>query len=176
MGWPIVIWKMQKKVELKNKFICHLSTILSFPLSSLFLERWHHMTHHHNIVDKTSKPQLYFHTSCMRTARLRAWAFAGCLCGKYHNLMSWLKSASAFTQSDQSSLPVWRSSESGATHRALNKHWSDHRCTGKSELAGNVWARSWENLSYAIWEQQRHRSACASTVWSVPLLFPVHIV
>ena len=42
-------------------------------------------------------PFVYFHTSCVRTAkalaRLRrlAWAFAGCLCGKYHNLMRWLK-------------------------------------------------------------------------------------
>ena len=51
-------------------------------------------------------PFVYFHTSCMRTAkplaRLRgcsgetarmrrlAWAFAGRLCDKYHNLMSWL--------------------------------------------------------------------------------------
>ena len=43
-------------------------------------------------------PFVYFHTSCVRTvkalARLRtrrlAWAFAGCQCDKYHNLMSWL--------------------------------------------------------------------------------------
>ena len=41
-------------------------------------------------------PFVYFHTSCVRTAkalaRLRslAWAFAGRLCDKYHNLMSWL--------------------------------------------------------------------------------------
>ena len=37
---------------------------------------------------------VYFHTSCVRTAkalaRLCAWAIAGCLCGKYHKLMSWL--------------------------------------------------------------------------------------
>ena len=41
-------------------------------------------------------PFVYFHTSCVWTAkaleRLRrlAWAFAGCLCDKYHNLMGWL--------------------------------------------------------------------------------------
>ena len=39
---------------------------------------------------------VYFHSSCVRTAkaltRLRrlTWAFAGRLCDKYHNLMSWL--------------------------------------------------------------------------------------
>ena len=45
---------------------------------------------------------VYFHTPCMRTAtgsgetsRMRrlAWAFAGRLCDKYHNLMSWLINA-----------------------------------------------------------------------------------
>ena len=39
-------------------------------------------------------PFVYFHTSCVRTAkalaRLRRWAFPGHLCAKYHNLMSWL--------------------------------------------------------------------------------------
>ena len=45
-------------------------------------------------------PLVYFHTSCLRTekpcsgetARMRrlAWAFAGRLCDKYHNLMRWL--------------------------------------------------------------------------------------
>ena len=49
-------------------------------------------------------PVVYFHTLCERiakalvrlrgceTARMRrlAWAFAGGLCDKYHNLMSWL--------------------------------------------------------------------------------------
>ena len=40
-------------------------------------------------------PFVYFHTSCVRTAkalhpRSLAWAFAGRLCDKYHNLMSWL--------------------------------------------------------------------------------------
>ena len=46
-------------------------------------------------------PFVYFHTSCVgmpnsegygETARMRrlAWAFAGRLCDKYHNLMSWL--------------------------------------------------------------------------------------
>ena len=33
----------------------------------------------------------YFHTLCVQTVMRRlAWAFAGRLCGKYHNLMSWL--------------------------------------------------------------------------------------
>ena len=42
------------------------------------------------------RPFIYFQTSCVRTvkalARLRrlTWAFAGHLCDKYHNLMSWL--------------------------------------------------------------------------------------
>ena len=59
-------------------------------------------------------PFVYFHTSCVRTAkalvRLRkwagspdsrslAWAFVGRLCDKYHNLMSWLKSISWKTHS-----------------------------------------------------------------------------
>ena len=43
-------------------------------------------------------PFNYFHTLCMRTAKALvrlwmgrlAWAFAGRLCAKYHNLMSWL--------------------------------------------------------------------------------------
>ena len=34
------------------------------------------------------RPFVYFHTSYVWTARL--WAFAGRLCDKYHNLMSWL--------------------------------------------------------------------------------------
>ena len=33
---------------------------------------------------------VYFRTSCVRTAKALAWAFAGRLCDKYHNLMSWL--------------------------------------------------------------------------------------
>ena len=43
------------------------------------------------------RPFVYFHTSCVRSvkalARLRrlAWVFAGRLCDKCHNLMSWLK-------------------------------------------------------------------------------------
>ena len=42
------------------------------------------------------RPFVYFHTSCVRTAKALArlrridWAFAGHLCDKYHNLMSWL--------------------------------------------------------------------------------------
>ena len=42
------------------------------------------------------RPLMYFHTTRVRTAkalaRMRrlAWAIAGCLCDKYHNLMSWL--------------------------------------------------------------------------------------
>ena len=44
-------------------------------------------------------PFVYFHTSCVRTAKVLArlqmrrlaWAFAGRLCNKYHNLVSWLK-------------------------------------------------------------------------------------
>ena len=42
-------------------------------------------------------PFVYFHTSCVQTvkalARMRrlTWAFAGRLCDKYHNLISWLK-------------------------------------------------------------------------------------
>ena len=43
-------------------------------------------------------PFVYFHTLCAnsegsgKTAQMRklAWAFAGCLCDKYHSLMSWL--------------------------------------------------------------------------------------
>ena len=45
-------------------------------------------------------PLVYFHTSCEQTAKLGSgetghmrrliWAFAGRLCSKYHNLMSWL--------------------------------------------------------------------------------------
>ena len=38
-------------------------------------------------------PFVYFHTLWVRTAKALArlaWAFAGCLCDKYHNLMSWL--------------------------------------------------------------------------------------
>ena len=30
-----------------------------------------------------------------------------------------------------------------------------------------IWGTSWENLSYAICEQQRHRSACASAQYSI---------
>ena len=45
-------------------------------------------------------PFVYFHTLCVRTVKALvrlcrlAWAFAGRLCDKYHNLMmmSWLKS------------------------------------------------------------------------------------
>ena len=43
------------------------------------------------------RPFAYFHTSCVGTAmtliklRRLAWAFAGRLYDKYHNLMSWLK-------------------------------------------------------------------------------------
>ena len=42
------------------------------------------------------RPFIYFHTSCVLTAKALArlcgcaWAFTGCLCDKYHNLMSWL--------------------------------------------------------------------------------------
>ena len=44
------------------------------------------------------RPFVYFHTLCVHsegsdeTAQMRrlAWAFAGRLCDKYHNLMSWL--------------------------------------------------------------------------------------
>ena len=44
------------------------------------------------------RPFVYFNTSCVRTAKALAklhrcavaWAFAGHLCDKYHNLMSWL--------------------------------------------------------------------------------------
>ena len=49
-------------------------------------------------------PFVYFHISCVRTtkalARLRrlAWAFTGCLCGKYHNLMS----------DKQTDVPIWQ--------------------------------------------------------------------
>ena len=39
-----------------------------------------------------------------------------------------------------------------------------------------IWATSWENLFYAICEQQRWRSACASAVWSAPLLFIIPIL
>ena len=37
-------------------------------------------------------PFVYFHTWCVRTVRIRrlAWAFAGRLCDKYHDPMSWL--------------------------------------------------------------------------------------
>ena len=34
-----------------------------------------------------------------------------------------------------------------------------------------MWARSWENVSYAICEQQRCISACTSAVWSASLSF-----
>ena len=33
---------------------------------------------------------VYFHSSCVRTAKALARAFAGRLCDKYHSLMSWL--------------------------------------------------------------------------------------
>ena len=39
-------------------------------------------------------PFIYFHPSWGWTAMALAWAFAGRLCDKYHNLMSWLKSRS----------------------------------------------------------------------------------
>ena len=35
-------------------------------------------------------PFVFFHTSCVQTAKA-PWAFAGRLCDKYHNPMSWLK-------------------------------------------------------------------------------------
>ena len=89
------------------------------------------------------EPFVYFHISCVRnsegsgeTARMcnLAWAFASRLCDKYHNLMSWLtkawrqqqndmhvqrrlRSAWAPTQSDQSSLAIWKKFGSLATYR-----------------------------------------------------------
>ena len=39
-----------------------------------------------------------------------------------------------------------------------------------------IWATSWENLFYAICEQQRRRSACASAKSDQPLLFAAWIV
>ena len=62
-------------------------------------------THHSTMHAQPFRCPIFgqtFHSSCVRTAKLwraarmrrLAWAFAGRLCDKYHNLMSWLISPS----------------------------------------------------------------------------------
>ena len=53
------------------------------------------MIYHHMLLSPCDRsPSAFLHNSCLRTANALArlaWAFAGRLCDKYHNLMSWLK-------------------------------------------------------------------------------------
>ena len=65
-------------------------------------------------------PFIYFHTSCVRTAKALArlrrltWAFADRLCDKYHNLMSWLNYSCGIVTCLEI-LTEWQSVYSGST-------------------------------------------------------------
>ena len=62
------------------------------------------------------RPFVYFHTLCVRIVKALAWlricaAFAGCLCDKYHNLMSWLIYVITKITASQNHLIIWKHTE-----------------------------------------------------------------
>ena len=79
------------------------------------------------------RPFVYFHTSCVRTAKAQAklrrlaWAFAGGLCDKYHNIRSWLKySDSTSRQTEQTQIRLLLSQQSDQGLHCLPYHLKSH--------------------------------------------------
>ena len=93
---PVVRWYIYKK---GNDHFLNLTNEPSHEIMELFVLRklivQTRMRSHPVGLDVRFlvRPFVYFHTCGTARMRRLVWAFAGRLCYKYHNLMSWLKSS-----------------------------------------------------------------------------------